>query len=67
VAIYLLLLRLQEQGTDIVITINVPHYAGEYVQAGSPGEKTQLMKEGEAVTKKILETFEVKDWGLFSG
>jgi len=60
------LLRLQDKGTDILITVNVPHYPGEYEKAG-PGEKTQLMKDGDEIAKKIVETFEVKDWGLFDG
>ncbi|KAF2788016.1 Mog1p/PsbP-like protein [Melanomma pulvis-pyrius CBS 109.77] len=66
VAIHLLLLRLAAQTTDILITINVPHYAGEYVKAeeGANGV-TQLMREGEAVKNKVLESFEVRDWGLF--
>ncbi|KAF2121934.1 hypothetical protein BDV96DRAFT_134193 [Lophiotrema nucula] len=65
-SIHLLLLRLKEQSTDIVITVNVPHYAGQYVKSAE-GEKTQMMKDGEAVKEKILETFEIKDWGLFEG
>ncbi|KAF1973547.1 Mog1p/PsbP-like protein [Bimuria novae-zelandiae CBS 107.79] len=66
VAILLLLLRLKEQGTDIMVTINIPHYPGEYEKAGA-GEKTALMREGDEVAKKVLETFEVRDWGLFQG
>lgn len=66
VSIHFLLLRLKEQATDIIININVPHYPGEYVKAGQ-GETTELMKDGETVTKKILETFDIKDWNLFSG
>jgi hypothetical protein len=30
VYIHLLLLRLKEQSTDIMITINIPHYKDEY-------------------------------------
>ncbi|KAJ4290957.1 hypothetical protein N0V90_010153 [Kalmusia sp. IMI 367209] len=66
VAMHLLLLRLKEQGTDILVTVNVPHYPGEYEKAG-PGEKTTLMREGDEVAKKVLESFEVKEWGLFQG
>lgn len=65
VSIHLLLLRLKEQGTDILITINVPHYPGEYVKAAA-GEPTQLMKDGEATTKRILDSFNIKDWTLFN-
>ena len=65
VAIHLLLLRLKEKDTDIVITVNEPHYAGEYDKAEKEGEPTKLMKEGEEITKKILETFEIREWDLF--
>ncbi|KAF2201319.1 Mog1p/PsbP-like protein [Delitschia confertaspora ATCC 74209] len=76
-SIHLILLRLTEQTTDIVITVNVPHYPGEYVkdeleggvgnggQAGSFG-KTQLMKDAEEVVERILRSFEVRDFGLFN-
>jgi hypothetical protein len=51
-----------------LVTVNVPHYAGEYVKAAE-GENgvTQLMRDGEVVKNKLLETFEVKDFGLFEG
>ncbi|KAH7138274.1 hypothetical protein B0J11DRAFT_514006 [Dendryphion nanum] len=66
VAIHLLLLRLREKGTDIVITINIPHYAGEYEKAGeTDGGVTPLMREGEKVAKRVLDSFEVREWGLF--
>jgi hypothetical protein len=67
VHIHLILLRLADHETDIVITVNVPHYPGEYEKAATASEATPLMKEGEAITKKILESFEVKDWELFGG
>lgn len=65
VSIHLLLLRLKEKGTDILITVNSPHYAGEYAKVEA-SEKTQLMKDGDAMTKRILESFEIRDWGLFT-
>jgi hypothetical protein len=68
VSIHLLLLRLAAQETDLLITINVPHYAGEYVKAGE-GENgiTQLMRDGEVMKNKLVESFDVKDFGLFQG
>lgn len=63
----MLLLRLKKQETDIMVTINIPHYAGEYVRAQEEGGQTQLMKDSKAVKEKILESFEIKDWGLFEG
>lgn len=66
VAIHLLLLRLKEQRTDIMVTVNVPHYPGEYVPVG-PGEKTELMRVGEEVRDRVVGSFEVREWGLFEG
>ncbi|KAF2870969.1 hypothetical protein BDV95DRAFT_494373 [Massariosphaeria phaeospora] len=65
VAIHLLLLRLPAQATDILATINVPHYAGEYVKPAEGQGGTSLMRDGETVKAKILESFDIKDWGLF--
>ncbi|EAT80644.1 hypothetical protein HBI56_203880 [Parastagonospora nodorum] len=66
VYIHLLLLRLKEQDTDIMATINIPHYKDEYEKA-EPGEETNLMKDSKAIREKVLGTFEVKEWGLFDG
>jgi hypothetical protein len=66
--IHLLLLRLKEQGTDIMLTINIPHYKGEY-EAAKEGEGgvTRLMRDSGVVREKVLQTFKVEDWGLFDG
>jgi hypothetical protein len=66
VYIHLLLLRLEEQGTDVLVSVNIPHYKGEYEEAGQ-GEETRLMRESKAVRQRVLETFEVVEWGLFDG
>ncbi|KAF2743702.1 Mog1p/PsbP-like protein [Sporormia fimetaria CBS 119925] len=65
VSIHLLLVRLPGHGTDILVTVNVPHYPGEYEKAAQ-NEPTELMKDGAAIAKQILDSFEVKNWGLFS-
>ncbi|KAF2704244.1 Mog1p/PsbP-like protein [Pleomassaria siparia CBS 279.74] len=66
VSIHLLLLRLAAQSTDLLITINVPHYPGEYVKAEEGGNGvTQLMRDGETIKDRVVASFEVKDWGLF--
>lgn len=63
-----MLLRLKEQGTDLMISVNIPHYPGEYeMPEEGMGHVTQLMKDSEKVKSRILETFEIKDWGLFEG
>ncbi|KAF2738328.1 Mog1p/PsbP-like protein [Polyplosphaeria fusca] len=64
ISIHLVLLRLKEKGTDILATVNVPHYPEQYVKVEG-GKATKLMEDGEAVKEKILQTFEIKDWGLF--
>lgn len=66
--ILLLLVRLEKQQTDIVVTINVPHVPGEYRKEDvdlENGRRGPLMEDAMNVRQKILETFEVKDWGLF--
>jgi len=66
VYIHLLLLRLKEQGTDIMVTINIPHYKGEY-EAAKEGEETRLMRESWAVRERVLGSLRVVEWGLFDG
>lgn len=50
-----------------MITINAPHYRGEYEKAEVEGQPTALMREATQVKDKILESFVIKDWGLFRG
>jgi hypothetical protein len=66
VYIHLLLLRLKGQNTDIMVTVNIPHYKGEYEEA-KQGEETRLMKDSWVVREKVLETLKVVEWGLFDG
>lgn len=65
--IHLLLLRLKEQATDIMVTINIPHYAGEYEKPEREGAETALMRESRVVRERVLESFEIREWGLFEG
>ncbi|KAF3033815.1 hypothetical protein E8E12_003567 [Didymella heteroderae] len=64
VYIHLMLLRLKEQETDLMISVNIPHYPGEY-EKPKEGQTTQLMEDSEKVKDRILETFDIKDWSLF--
>lgn len=68
VAIMLTLVRLVKQETDMLITINVPHIAGQF-EAGSVdlehGKMGPLLEEAGKWRERVLETFEVKEWGLF--
>ena len=69
-ALVLTLIRLEAQTTDIVVTVNVPHYPGRYdpseidLEEGQPGK---LIKEGMAIRDMVLQSLEVADWGLFQG
>ncbi|KAF1837956.1 Mog1p/PsbP-like protein [Decorospora gaudefroyi] len=65
--IHLLLLRLKDQATDIIIQINTPHYANEYEKPSEAGAETELMRESKAVRDEILKSFEIREWGLFGG
>lgn len=68
VAILLTLIRLVDQKTDILVTINVPHVIGQY-DVGSVdlehGRMGPLLEQAAKWRERVLETFEVKDWGLF--
>ncbi len=64
----LTLVRLGAQKTDVVITLNVPHIAGQYAPDEMNLELGTLGKQlGAALVyrNRILETFEIRDWGLF--
>ena len=62
------MVRLEQQNTDILITINVPHVAGQYnpaeVDPGS-GKHGRLLETAIQSRQKTMETFEIKDWDLF--
>ncbi|KAK8175181.1 ran-interacting Mog1 protein [Phyllosticta citrichinensis] len=67
-AIVLILVRLAQQKTDIVITVNVPHVPGEYPKEEvdfSKAKQGPLMDAAAAIKQQILQTFDVKDWSLF--
>jgi hypothetical protein len=50
-----------------MISINIPHYPDEYEKPAQEGGETQLMRDSKAVREKVLQSFEVKEWGLFEG
>lgn len=68
VAIMLTLIRLIDRKTDMLVTINVPHVIGQY-EAGSVdlehGKMGPLLEQAAKWRERLLETFEVRDWGLF--
>lgn len=66
--ILLTLVRLEEKKTDLVISINVPHIAGQYVPGDVDPEKGKqgpLLERAVQMREKVMQTFEVKDWELF--
>ena len=70
--IHFTLIRLVEQGTDIVITLNTPQFAGKTdghilkgTEAGTRRQDTE--QEAENVYHQIVTSFKIKDWELFSG
>jgi hypothetical protein len=68
VAILVILIRLEAQKTDIVVTINVPHMPGSYDKdAVDPqdGKFGPLLESAQKVEEQVLDSFEVKDFGLF--
>ena len=68
VGIVLLLVRLVEQKTDILVSVSVPHVAGEY-EAGEvdleEGRLGRLLEKGVQIRENVMESLEVRDWRLF--
>ena len=62
-----------EQGTDIVITLNVPHIPGETEDEDKTGDKKEVIakqkmeraKQMTEVWEAIVKSLEVRDWSLF--
>ncbi|KAI0803453.1 Mog1p/PsbP-like protein [Xylaria sp. FL0064] len=66
--IVLTLVRLEQEHTDILITINVPHIRGEYDEEDVDlqlGKQGKLIGDAVDYASRIWESFRVKDWGLF--
>ncbi|KAK4549074.1 hypothetical protein LTR36_007530 [Oleoguttula mirabilis] len=68
VGILLTMIRLVEQKTDLIIAINVPHVAGTYDEAEvdlAGGKYGKLIEAAMGLREKVVETLEIRDWGLF--
>lgn len=66
--ILLVLVRLENVQSDVLVSVNVPHVPGEYDQAGIdlPAQKVGgLLEEAGTIRQKVLESLEVKDWSVF--
>ncbi len=67
-ATLLTLMRLEKQKTDLLVAVNVPHIPGEYKKddVDLPAQKLgKLVEDGLNIQQRVLETFEIKDYGLF--
>ncbi|CAF9907555.1 hypothetical protein IMSHALPRED_005566 [Imshaugia aleurites] len=70
--IHFTLIRLVEQSTDVVITLNTPYFAGDTgapTPNGTEAGTRQREDEQEVGTMyhQIVMSLAIKDWGLFSG
>lgn len=71
--IHFTLIRLVEQGTDIVVTLNVPHIPGETEDENNAGDKEELVAKQKMEREKqmteawegIMTSLQVRDWSLF--
>lgn len=68
VGLLVTVIRLESVKTDVVVSVNVPHIAGQYARADVDLEKDKvgaLLETARIVKESALASFEVKDWGLF--
>jgi hypothetical protein len=68
IGILLILIRLEEQKTDLLIAVNVPHIPGNYEEEQVDLENKKIgshLETAVLIRQHILETFEIKDYSLF--
>ncbi|KAK3628789.1 hypothetical protein LTR56_018408 [Elasticomyces elasticus] len=68
VGVLLLLIRLVEQKTDVLVAVNVPHIPGHYIAGEVDLERRMtggLLRVGGEIREKIVESLEIRDWELF--
>lgn len=58
-----LLVRLEQQGTDLVVFFNVPHQ--EFDGSGDPRGLSREEELAGAVIGRLVQALEIRDWGLF--
>ncbi|KAI9822890.1 MAG: hypothetical protein M1832_002915 [Thelocarpon impressellum] len=67
-ALLVAIVRLEAQATDLVITVNVPHVRDSYDEDEvdlSMGRSGPLIDDAKHIHETVMETLEIKDWGLF--
>lgn len=68
VGILLALIRLEQQKTDIVVAVYVPHIFGQYDLGEVEPDKGKhgvLLEKAIDYRQELMGTFEIKDWNLF--
>lgn len=65
VSVHYLLVRLEEQETDILIFVNIPHK--EFDEKGDPRGLSSEEELASQVIDGLIQRFEIADWGLFGG
>ena len=67
-AVIMILVRLAQQNSDILITINIPHVKGEYETRDinlEDGRTGAMINDGQKIRDQIIATFQIKSWDLF--
>ena len=67
-AVIMILIRLAQESTDLMITINIPHVQGQYEPheiSMEDGRTGGLINEGQKIRDQVISSFQIKDWGLF--
>ena len=68
-ALLVILIRLERQKTDLLVTINIPHIPGHYDPSEidlEGGDAGKLIRDGFAMRDEILRSLEILRWELFS-
>jgi hypothetical protein len=65
VSVHYLLVRLEEQESDVLVFFNVPHK--EFDEKGDPRGLLREEELASEVINALVDRLEVADWGLFGG
>ena len=67
--LFMLLVRLEEKHTDVLVTVHVPFEARvneeEAANFFEEGKRNQEVEAGTQILKAVQESFLIKDWDLF--
>ena len=65
VSVHYLLVRLEEQESDVLVFFNVPHK--EFNEKGDPRGLSEEEELASGLIDELAKKLEVTDWGLFGG